>query len=256
MIGTCRRAPTTSSLLTVPHPEVDLTEFQDAPRAPTLEGGENPYQLPLSAKELKQLESSLRGFTVHQLIGMLCAVVSAPRPVRPMAWMPAVAFTLRHCTKAEAQALTSLFMQVHNSVLDRMVEGLVAELIPEAEDVEACRMWARGYALISVQSGMPERLEADGGSTALRAIHLLTEQPKYVATFENEVGDVGFDDLDICRDRLVHAASYLYTNGEWQRAKEAAFASPAAEPTLVGPKVGRNDPCTCGSGKKLKKCCG
>lgn len=23
-----------------------------------------------------------------------------------------------------------------------------------------------------------------------------------------------------------------------------------------GPKVGRNDPCTCGSGKKYKKCCG
>jgi uncharacterized protein YchJ len=22
------------------------------------------------------------------------------------------------------------------------------------------------------------------------------------------------------------------------------------------PKVGRNDPCTCGSGKKFKKCCG
>ena len=23
-----------------------------------------------------------------------------------------------------------------------------------------------------------------------------------------------------------------------------------------GPKVGRNDPCFCGSGKKFKKCCG
>lgn len=23
-----------------------------------------------------------------------------------------------------------------------------------------------------------------------------------------------------------------------------------------GPKIGRNDPCTCGSGKKFKKCCG
>jgi len=22
------------------------------------------------------------------------------------------------------------------------------------------------------------------------------------------------------------------------------------------PKIGRNDPCTCGSGKKYKKCCG
>lgn len=28
------------------------------------------------------------------------------------------------------------------------------------------------------------------------------------------------------------------------------------EPVRVGPKVGRNDPCTCGSGKKYKKCCG
>jgi SWIM/SEC-C metal-binding protein len=26
-------------------------------------------------------------------------------------------------------------------------------------------------------------------------------------------------------------------------------------PALAGPKVGRNDPCPCGSGKKFKKCC-
>jgi preprotein translocase subunit SecA len=28
------------------------------------------------------------------------------------------------------------------------------------------------------------------------------------------------------------------------------------KPIVSGPKVGRNDPCTCGSGKKYKKCCG
>jgi len=27
-------------------------------------------------------------------------------------------------------------------------------------------------------------------------------------------------------------------------------------PVMVGPKIGRNDPCPCGSGKKYKKCCG
>ena len=27
-------------------------------------------------------------------------------------------------------------------------------------------------------------------------------------------------------------------------------------PVQAGPKVGRNDPCPCGSGKKFKKCCG
>ena len=27
-------------------------------------------------------------------------------------------------------------------------------------------------------------------------------------------------------------------------------------PAKAAPKVGRNEPCTCGSGKKFKKCCG
>jgi SWIM/SEC-C metal-binding protein len=29
----------------------------------------------------------------------------------------------------------------------------------------------------------------------------------------------------------------------------------AREPSRTAPKVGRNDPCPCGSGKKFKKCC-
>jgi preprotein translocase subunit SecA len=30
----------------------------------------------------------------------------------------------------------------------------------------------------------------------------------------------------------------------------------AQQPVVKGQKVGRNDPCPCGSGKKYKKCCG
>lgn len=40
---------------------------------------------------------------------------------------------------------------------------------------------------------------------------------------------------------------------------EAAVSSgpaPTSRPNKVGKKVGRNDPCPCGSGKKYKKCCG
>jgi len=39
-----------------------------------------------------------------------------------------------------------------------------------------------------------------------------------------------------------------------------AFGNPTALPVpmpyLASPKIGRNDPCSCGSGKKFKKCCG
>ena len=37
---------------------------------------------------------------------------------------------------------------------------------------------------------------------------------------------------------------------------EAAAAVEKAKPIRAGPKVGRNDPCPCGSGKKYKQCCG
>ncbi len=36
----------------------------------------------------------------------------------------------------------------------------------------------------------------------------------------------------------------------------AAAAAEKAKPVRTGPKVGRNDPCPCGSGKKYKHCCG
>lgn len=38
--------------------------------------------------------------------------------------------------------------------------------------------------------------------------------------------------------------------------EKGAVATEKPRPVVVGEKVGRNDPCTCGSGKKYKKCCG
>src|ERR1035437_3103400 len=39
-------------------------------------------------------------------------------------------------------------------------------------------------------------------------------------------------------------------------AAQAVEAQAKAKPVRTGPKVGRNDPCPCGSGKKYKNCCG
>jgi SEC-C motif-containing protein len=49
-------------------------------------------------------------------------------------------------------------------------------------------------------------------------------------------------------------ASFKKDDGKWY----FVDGNPVSPGTVVreGPKVGRNDPCTCGSGKKFKKCCG
>jgi SEC-C motif-containing protein len=55
------------------------------------------------------------------------------------------------------------------------------------------------------------------------------------------------------QDHREHSL-FAKENGEWK----FLDAEPAKTDTIrrEEPKVGRNDPCTCGSGKKFKKCCG
>ncbi len=49
-------------------------------------------------------------------------------------------------------------------------------------------------------------------------------------------------------------ASFQKDEGRWY----FVDGSPVPQKTVVRnePKIGRNDPCTCGSGRKFKKCCG
>jgi preprotein translocase subunit SecA len=51
------------------------------------------------------------------------------------------------------------------------------------------------------------------------------------------------------------------TRGQDYAANENDYFDPSEgpvkqEPVKVGPKIGRNDPCPCGSGKKYKQCHG
>lgn len=52
----------------------------------------------------------------------------------------------------------------------------------------------------------------------------------------------------------VEVARFVREDGRWAYAGQEEI-----KPVTVrreGPKIGRNDPCPCGSGKKYKKCCG
>ena len=48
-------------------------------------------------------------------------------------------------------------------------------------------------------------------------------------------------------------ATFRKHEGRWVFSDAKELAPP---PKVNAPRVGRNDPCTCGSGNKFKKCCG
>lgn len=70
-------------------------------------------------------------------------------------------------------------------------------------------------------------------------------------------------DLELLYANMLEAdADYLYTLPQWdaiysQEKREEIKKEFKKSKTVVNEnKIGRNDPCPCGSGKKYKKCCG
>lgn len=53
---------------------------------------------------------------------------------------------------------------------------------------------------------------------------------------------------------LHEKAEFVRVNGNWFYTRAVRMGPPPVRST--GPKIGRNDPCPCGSGKKYKHCCG
>lgn len=70
-------------------------------------------------------------------------------------------------------------------------------------------------------------------------------------------------DKELLYKNMVDAqADWLYNLEEWdkhltpERRKELYKEQKSSKTVVKGTKIGRNDPCPCGSGKKYKKCCG
>jgi len=76
-----------------------------------------------------------------------------------------------------------------------------------------------------------------------------TDDTKILETLKNE-----FMNLPEIKNRLLQRQKEMKNIGKElvkiKSQKDALMTSP-----VIGSKVGRNEPCPCGSGKKFKKCC-
>jgi uncharacterized protein len=86
---------------------------------------------------------------------------------------------------------------------------------------------------------------------ALECIVAVTEddtEPATVAAFEED------GEPTISEQRMNDFADAIWAVYDLRELWRTL--GPRVETVHVGHKIGRNDPCTCGSGKKYKKCCG
>jgi len=133
-----------------------------------------------------------------------------------------------------------VYAQILKNKTDR-IEGTVAKL---AEDLRLSPMHVTAFldGIHEAVDGVPQPLEG------------ITE--------ETEIAfDIDFGRL--YKQMVAYKAEELYTLPEWeniftQDEQKALYVEQKKSHTVVRnePKLGRNDPCACGSGKKHKKCCG
>ncbi len=90
---------------------------------------------------------------------------------------------------------------------------------------------------------------------------LVTPNPIEEMTEDTEV-TLDFDNEKLYYNMVGADAEWLYTLPQWDsllteaRRKELYLEQKKSGTVRKDKKIGRNDPCPCGSGKKYKKCCG
>ncbi len=122
---------------------------------------------------------------------------------------------------------------------DEEVTGTVKEL---AEKYDMDLLWMAGFL--------------DGINDSLKVANPIEEME------EDTVVSLAFDKEKLYKNMVDAQADWLYELPQWdaiftkERQHELYLEQKKSGTIVKGPKVGRNDPCPCGSGKKYKKCCG
>ena len=122
---------------------------------------------------------------------------------------------------------------------DTEVSGTVKEL---AEKYDMDLLWMAGFL--------------DGINDSLKEANPIETME------EDTVVSLAFDKEKLYKNMVDAQAEWLYELPQWDtiftkdRQRELYLEQKQSGTIVKAPKVGRNDPCPCGSGKKYKKCCG
>ena len=79
---------------------------------------------------------------------------------------------------------------------------------------------------------------------------------------ENSAVEIEIEPETLFYNMLAAGADYLYSLPQWtdilgeDKMTEIAKKYKKSKTVVKGKKIGRNEPCPCGSGKKYKHCCG
>jgi uncharacterized protein len=212
-----------------------------------------PLAKPLADDDYETLAELLdrcSPYDIDGVLGVLHAVAVAPGLIPPPTWLRIIVPKGGVGTDEETRKFSGLLDHLFNDVTNALEERRV--IIPEEDDAEGCDSFATGFLAAALTDpvwlGDENHWTFTSWAAYLTGKHELISPP--LLKKMEEVGDARKMTYKFM-DSLVLAADETFRKVRRETLSPTAPTSPASFTT----RVGRNEPCPCGSGKKYKKCC-
>ena len=227
---------------------------------------------PLSDEEFDELDRFLvsdatsdETMMLDTIDGYLTAIVIGPTTVMPSQWLPRVWGPKEDDapefeTTEQAQRIMELILRHMNGINWSIQhdadthEPMMNTRIYQGRQYLDGEMWAHGFmeGVELCRKDWDPLLNDLAGRNTFRPIHLLGSED---ATAEERLLIRTPDQREKLSEKIRESIAAI--DRFWLPYREAMREQPVvAAATRAKPKVGRNDPCPCGSGKKFKRCCG
>jgi uncharacterized protein len=192
---------------------------------------------------------------LSDLDGFLTGLVIGPETIMPSEWLPVIwgGESPVYDSLEEAQTILAAIMGRYNEIargLDADPEVVAPFFLEDRDGSVIAESWAEGFMeAVTLRADTWSRMIRDRDARMLLAP---------ILALASDADGNPLLPVDLVKDAEMLATVHdmippaiVAIRQFWR--EQNRF--PAA-PLRTGPKIGRNDPCPCGSGRKYKRCCG
>ena len=209
------------------------------------------------------------GMTIAELDGYVAALIVCPDVILPSEWLPGVwGGEHEFADVAEAEATIAAVMEHYNRIARELAEHPedytpVFEIDPNGGET-LWEPWIDGFErAMRLRPDAWEEIALSDDEEASASISMIVALNDFYYD-RSELTEEAEDEFDRMAPGLI--PEFVGNLNAWTKSRQIGksgrgdTASHARfdreDPPAFGRKVGRNEPCPCGSGRKYKRCCG
>ena len=204
--------------------------------------------------------------TLDGVHGLLFGLAVIPEPIMPSEWFPRIfgASSAEFEEKDDVEKWMGSLLGTYNRILAENEKGKLEFPFDMKDlregDFDRIRHWA--FGLFRAMSLRPETWSLDISESALsEEDEKITDACSVIFGLARpeKIHDLFVKPPDAVTlyGSLPHAVNIIRDHGNrMRREMREQGIVPVPRGIRQAPKIGRNDPCPCGGGKKYKKCCG